>query len=241
MACEGKNLDLSAKTFDEFVEFFFARDVVYCEPPLNDIVADVVEIGQDYDEAVPSSPEVLIEHMTRLFSEFGQIAPRYSLAQINRGIWTILGPGLELPDLLWDPAIPFSRRLQCIRSMYHVYSDFVAKSDVNVTENCFGMWWDLVAHDFWFQGRLWEAGIQMGDVSKLDAEVRTLLDAMFETLKRILELPDPRTQVCAMHGLGHLHHPAVRETVQEFIENHKSEFTEEHIRWLEECRDGTVM
>jgi hypothetical protein len=60
---------------------------------------------------------------------------------------------------------------------------------------------------------------------------------MFETLKRILDLPHTETQRCALHGLGHLHHPEVRETVQHYIDANQSQFP---LSWLEQCRDGTV-
>jgi hypothetical protein len=234
-----KNLDLSAKTFDEFVEFFFARDTVPDEEQFDYFLID--RIGQQYDEAVPSSPDVLVGYMTKLFSEFGQIATKYSLAQLDQGIWGILGENLRMYELLWDSSVPLPKRVQCIRSMYCVYSDFVALSKVEVLENCFDMWWDLILHGFWFQWKIWRAGITTGEVSKLDAEARALLDVMFETIKRILDLPDPRTQRYALHGLGHLHHPGVRETVQDFIDKNKSNFTDEGVRWLEQCRDGTVM
>jgi hypothetical protein len=92
------------------------------------------------------------------------------------------------------------------------------------------MCWDLILHGFWFQPKLFGQHTQVGDVSKLDTESRLLLDKMFETLKKILGLPDPRTQGYALHGLGHLHHPAVRETVQEFVGNHKAELTEQSLR-----------
>jgi hypothetical protein len=243
LADEERNLDLSTKTFEEFVEFFFASEVVTLDPPLDYFVDDVVERGRDFGEAVPSSPGVLLGYMNRLFSNFSSIAPNYSLGQVNRAIWTILGPGLGMPDLLFDPALPLSQRLECIRSMYHVYSEFVAVSHAEVMANCFYMWWDVLAHDFWFQRSFFEkrVKIEMGDITKLDAEARATLDVMFETLKRILELPDSRTQMFALHGLGHLHHPGVKETVQRFIDDHRSTFTDEGIRWLEECRDGTVM
>ena len=58
-------------------------------------------------------------------------------------------------------------------------------------DNCFDMWWDLILHGFWFQQKIFERRTQMGDVSKLDAESRRLLDVMFETLKQILGLPMP--------------------------------------------------
>lgn len=236
---EPRILDLSSKTFEEFVEFFFAREVVPDEEQFDRLLRDA--LGQQYDQTVPSSPIVIVAHMTRLFSEFGRIAPRYSLAQVDQGIWGILGERLRLYELLWDASVPLPHRVECIRSMYSVYSDFVFNLKVRDTENCFYMWWDLILYGFWFQPKLSKKGTEMGDVSKLDTESLLLLDVMFETLKRILDLPDPRTQRYALHGLGHLHHPAARETVQKFINSHKTDLTEEDLRWIEECRDGTVM
>jgi hypothetical protein len=64
---------------------------------------------------------------------------------------------------------------------------------------------------------------------------------MFQTLSRILALSDPRAQEYALHGLGHLHHPEVRNLVQGFLDKHRDEFPPEGIRWVEQCRDGTVM
>ena len=77
--------------------------------------------------------------------------------------------------------------------------------------------------------------------SNLDPESRLLLDVMFETLKRTLELPDPVSRDCALHGFGHLSRPDVRETVQQFIDAHQSELTGDRLRWVEACRDGTVL
>ena len=239
MTDELNTLDLSSRSFDQFVEFFFNRDVMQDEKQFNYFLTDLA--GERYDEAVPSSPEVVVKHMTKLFVEFGVIAPKYSLAQIDQGIWGILGENLRLYELLWDSSVPLENRVQCIRSMFSVYADFVSKSKVEVMENCFDMWWDLILHGFWFQQKLSKLHTKVGEVSKLDTESRLLLDVMFDTLTQILGLPDARTQGYALHGLGHLHHPAAPEAVQTFIDNHKTDLTEQGLRWLEQCRDGTVM
>ena len=237
----GRTLDLSSKTFEQFLDFFFGREAVPDEKQFDYLLRDAS--GELYDRAELSKPEVVIRHLTRLFREFGRIAPLYTLRQIDQGVWGILGEKLRLYQLLWDSTIPFEQRARCIRSMHSVYSDFVSKSQVEVMENCFDMWWDLILYGFWFQTKFFELHnkIEIGDVSKLDEESRRLLDVMFETLQRILELPDPRTQGYALHGLGHLHHPGVRETVQTFIDAHKGELTEQGLAWVEQCRDGTVM
>jgi len=237
LSYELKNLDLSSKTFDEFVEFFFARRIVSDKEQFDYFLTDLA--GKQYDEAVPSSPAILVEHMTKLFSEFGQIATKYSLAQVDQAVWGILGENLRLYEFLFDTSVPLPNRLECIRSMYCVYSDFVAKSEADPDPDLSGfwMWWDLVLHGFWTPPRPFVAGIYRGDASKLDSESRVLLDVMFDTLKRILDLPHRETQRCALHGLGHLHHPEVQNTVQHYIDANKSEFP---LAWLEQCRDGTV-
>jgi hypothetical protein len=40
----------------------------------------------------------------------------------------------------------------------------------------------------------------------------------------IRSMDDDRTKSCALHGLGHLHHPEVRSVVQEFIETRAAQF-----------------
>ena len=236
---ERKTLDLSAKSFEQFVEFFFNRDAVRDEKQLAYFLTGLE--SEQYEEAVHSSPTVVVDHLTKLFSEFGLIAPKYSLAQLDSGIWGMWGENLRLYELLWDSSVPLERRVKCIRSMFFVYSDFVSKSTVEVMENCFDMWWDMILYGFWFQSKLFKRHVKMGDVSALDTESLLLLDVMFEILKQILALPDERTQAYALHGLGHLHHPSVTETVQRFIDDHKTKLTEEGLRWIEACRDGTVM
>jgi hypothetical protein len=163
----------------------------------------------------------------------------------------IIGLDFVLVKHLWDNSIALNDRIECIRSMYFVYSDFVVKSDVEIMENCFDMWWDMVAASFWFQTDFLESSgppewhfsrrVCHGEVSKLDRNSRELLDAMFETLQRILELPNHRTQRFALHGLGHLHHPGVHDLVQRYIDDHKNEFADDGVKWMEQCRDGRVM
>jgi hypothetical protein len=118
--------------------------------------------------------------------------------------------------------LPLADRLECIRSIYFVYAGGLGKRAAVLELTGFFMLWDLVLHGFWNSSRPMIPGTfpgtYRGDPSKLDAESRLLLDAMFETLSRILEIPDRETQRCALHGFGHLHHPGVHDRVQRFIE-----------------------
>jgi hypothetical protein len=225
-------LDLSKLSFDEFVRMFFdhdtdAEEFWYQSPDMLDVET--------------SSPSIVIEHMTRLFKKFANVASDFSPGQINAGIWAMLGPGhFALQKYLWPPRIALSDRVDCIHSMYFVYSDYVAKSAVQLMENCFSMWWDFIASGFWEYLR-WTQKIDEGDVASLNHEQRALLDSMFETLSKILALPDARTQGYALHGLGHLHHPRVITVVQKFLDSNRFRMSPEEISWIEKCRDGNVM
>jgi hypothetical protein len=230
--------DLSQLSFDEFVCFFFDHDVDKEEYWYREAA---LENFHCFDDDDTSSPEVVVGHMTRLFTKFASIASQYSLQQINAGIWAMFTyGGFVVQKHLWLEATPLPERLACIRSMYSVYSDFVAKSTVEVLEGCFHMWWDDLASSFWTQMHS-DNKVADGDTGSLTADQRALLDTMFETLSKILALPDDRTQAFALHGLGHLHHPSVRKLVQQYLDDYRSDMTPEGVKWVERCRDGTVM
>jgi len=239
-----ETFDLSSLSYEELVIFFFDRPA----PELGDHMPSFT--GEDA-ECEWSRPEVAVSFLTGMCRSFADICRKYCSGQVNQAIWMIIGVDFDLVEYLWDKSVPLSERLECIRSMFSVYSDFVAKSDVQVMENCLDMWWDTVATSFWFQSAFFETHrpssapasrrVKEGEVSKLDANSRALLDAMFDMLKRILELPDRRTQMYALHGLGHLHHPGVRDLVQKYIDDNRADFTDDGLKWVEKCRDGCVM
>ncbi len=230
--------DFSRLNFDEFVSFFFDHDIATEEFWYLD--SDLLCMS-DFDDEGVASPRVIVGHMTRLFTNFADIPLRFSPPQINAGIWAMLShQPFRSQKHLWLQSTPLVERLDCIHSMYSVYAGYVAKSSAEVMENCFSMWWDWVASSFWqhvhFVNKIGE-----GDVASLNREQTSLLGAMFQTLSRILALTDRRTQEYSLHGLGHLHHPDVRNVVQRFLDSHRNELSVDAIRWVEECRDGTVM
>ena len=206
---------------------------------------------------VATNPQRLLEHFTRLCLNFSETASQYTLQQIDQGIWFLLSEPNRLGEHLADASIPFDIRLTCVRSMLNVFSEFVAKSKVEVMENCFDMWWDLVCHDFWmkwgFRDVSYEAmakcktfeefrsSIPEFNYEHLNAEDKSLLDAMFETLAEILKLNEERCNAYALHGLGHLKHPLVKQLVQSFIDQNKSSISTDRLKWLEGCRDGKIM
>jgi len=75
---ELRDLNLSSLCFEEFAAFFFAREVVPDDEQYDYFLTDLR--GEKYFESTPSSAEVLVNLLTKLFSEFGQIASKYTLA-----------------------------------------------------------------------------------------------------------------------------------------------------------------
>ncbi len=251
------DLDLSTLTYDEWIALFFDRREL--------------EEGEFFDEAFlddawitsPADPGVVIAHMTRTWTEFPALAERFSHKQLDQGIWAMLGPTCMQADVLLKPGAPLKTSIDCIHAMEIVFRDYVAKLEIPVMENGFYMWWDFVCETFWSQRRhlipemvereappkkgarpAKKRGAKRGPTSIIEgmtADDRALLDAVFGVLTRILALPNVRTQGCALHGLGHLHHPGVRDVVQRYIAHLRRKRVDANWVWLEQCADGTVM
>src|SRR5258708_28636663 len=98
---EPRDLDLSSLTFDEFAAFLFAREAVPHEERYGYFLTDL-------HESAPSSPEVLVNHLTKLFTQFGQIASKYTLAQVDQGVWGVWGVNLSLHELLFGQPVPLT-------------------------------------------------------------------------------------------------------------------------------------
>jgi len=227
------DFDISALSYDEFVEYFFTASgtgAFRLDPN-----------GNEYIFARNYEPQVTLRHLTRLCTEFLQLSERLSQESLCIGITGILSHAFfELQRILWDHAVPLEQRVHCIRSMYRVFADYVANCKMEVMENCFFMWWELVCNSFWSERTdTWK--IPLKKYEELSGEDRALLDAMFETLVQILNLDDDRSKSAALHGMGHLHHPGVRRVVQEFITAHSHGLPPDGLKWLEDCRDGSVM
>jgi hypothetical protein len=105
---EPRDLDLSSLTFDEFVAFFFAREIVPDDEQYDYFLTSLQ--GEKYFESIPSSPSILLTNLTKLFLEFGQIARGYTLAQVDQCVWGIWGANLSCTNFCsihrfrWPPA-----------------------------------------------------------------------------------------------------------------------------------------
>ena len=218
-------------------------------------------------ELYVSDPARLVSHFARLCREFVALPKQFSLPQLNKGLWSLLSGEIQFGKYLADDAIPLNARLDCVNAMLVPFRDFVALCEVEEMENCFYMWWHLLARAFWHTQR-WNAkedelmSAMFGDDDSGDADFeidqerldsieisiddlsddgRAVLNAMLNVLLQIAVLDDERTVSYALHGLGHLRHPEASAWLQNFIDAHRDDFDEPSLQWLEQCRDGTVM
>ena len=233
MASE-ENFDLSALSYDDFLLYFLTH-------PANDELWQLDDKGQEYSLAEETKPEIIVRYLTRFCDGFARTAVTITPETLDHAIKGMLNPACYvLQASLWDDAVPLALRLECIRSMYSVYANFVAVSTARPVEGAFYMWWDFVCSDFW-SSQTRDKKIASEDYRLLSQSDRELADCMFETLKKILALDDDACRGCALHGLGHLKHPGVHAIVQSFIDEHRATLTPDGLKWLESCRDGTVM
>jgi len=208
-------LDLTSVPYDDWVRLVFDHPV-----------------GQEWywqcNISVPDPPR-LLDYFARLCADFPRAVAPFDRAQIDQGLWLLLGACVDIGWHLIQPTIPREKRIACIESMSGVYAAFVARSEVHESETCFFMWWDLLTF-----------AIVPSPTSALSDEQREARDAMLSTLVKILALDGWHTQRCALHGLGHLHHPDVGAIVQRWIDAHGEALPPKALRWVEECRDGTM-
>lgn len=221
----GEEFDLSALTYPQFVEFFFARPVVG-ENERYDLFRSGI------DSFVPSHPAIVVDHLRRICCELSEPTNACSREQIDQGWWAVFGAGIECQRFLFAPSVDPSLRTACIESMYLPFRDVVAKSTLGKRDSFYWMWWDLVLETF---------GNETTEVyEELSSDAKQMLESIYETLVKILALDHLACQWSALHGLGHSPHPKVRETVQRYLDLHRVDLSEEDTEWVERCSEGRI-
>lgn len=198
--------DLTAFSFEEFVAFFFSREVktedgekITCEEKEN------WYWGID-DEYVP---ETFCNYYIRLFRNPEFLLERYSKIQLEEGFWAIQGPVLNcsLSNLLSNEDLSLDARVECIESMADLFWRLFSKESLDTSA---GMWWDSLCYDWHCDNRNRANG----------GEDQLLQDAFFRTLSKILFFNSDICQGAALHGLGHLHHPDTPGLIGRYLEEH---------------------
>jgi hypothetical protein len=193
--------DLTGVGYERFVRFLFDRPVV-----------PVTESGSGapkpwyWSTETTFDPGDLVAHYTRLFTEPVTALAPYGDDQLEQGFWAVQGRRLNCSagELIWDRRLPFDVRATLVRTMYELFKHFFAHHKLDTSVD---MWWDSLAYDWHCNNRRRMNG----------GEDRLMQDVMFETLGKILDLPESHVQHAALHGLGHLHHPDTAAKVNDWM------------------------
>lgn len=218
---------MSALSYPEFLDFFFDRPIVGDKEQY-----DLFHGGIDYFAA--EKPAIVVAHVHAMCQGLSELTKIYSQEELNQGLWAVFGAGITCEQYLFDPAVDAHLRIDCVESMYLPFRDIVAKGSLDKKESFYWMWWDMILHTFWQMAD--DYGF---DYPALSTDGKQIMEAMYQTLLKILALDHPACQWSALHGLGHLHHPEARGTVQRYLDAHRSQLMQEEVEWIESCRDGT--
>jgi len=184
----------------------------------------------------PSNPAAFVANVQAMCLNFGDVAKIYSPDQLDQGLWTIFGGVLHCEEYLFDPTIESSLRVDCVESMYLPFRDVVANITIDVKESFYWMWWDIVLNGLYPVPKEYKYGYLT-----LTDDQSQMIEAIFRTLSKILALDHRGCQLCALHGLGHLYHPSSEQLVQKYLDEHRGEFNDEDVNWIEGCRDSSVL
>ena len=180
-------------TFEEFLQAVF-------DPPN-------ACIPSWYDEEdFELETDTLIDWYIHLFSEPELLFGRFNPEQLERGFGAMINCNFQLAvsELVWETTVPLEHRLRLVASFYDLYNRFFQRLSFWYATN---MWWDAVASAY-------ECGTAVRGRSE---EETRLQDAMFDALVRTLAINSSECQRAALHGLGHLHHPAVDNAIADYL------------------------
>jgi hypothetical protein len=222
------DFDLSALTYPQFLDFFFDRPFVSDNEQY-----DLFRGG--IDRFTASKPATVVAHLQAMCRGFSELTKVYSHEELNQGLWAVFGAGISCEQYLFDPAVDLGLRIECIESMYLPFRDVVARSAIEKRDSFYWMWWDMILHTFWHIYYSTDDNYQ-----KLPTDGKQMFESMYQTLLKILALDHPACQWSALHGLGHLRHRLGREAVQNYLDTHRKELTDEDAKWIERCRDGKI-
>jgi hypothetical protein len=203
--------DITNSSLDEFTDYLFAHQTY--------------EYLWEFD-SLKFDPTLTTQLYIQLFNEPAFLFQQYSREQLERGFWTIQSCNLEIAagHLLATEDIPLDMRLSLIGSIYNLFKDFYA---VDSLETSGYMWWDGMISDYYLQ-------------RNHKSEESVILDAMLETLFRILNLESPFCRSAALHGLGHLVHPQKEDRINRYLDLHP-ELDEGTRAYAKACITGDIM
>jgi hypothetical protein len=216
-------------SFDRWVRFLFDRSVT--DPPWY----------QDADpDTAEAQPERVITYATNLFERAGIFLAQYSDAQVNQGLWCLIGEGYSPLCALGEASIPLEHRVHCIRSISTVFETcFVPRCTSHLSHLhepeagtgalnsvCY-MWWDIFPL----------AGEPENTLR------REIDEACLSLMETTLQHSSIACQESALHGLGHwkLSYPdRCQGIISTFIQRHPN-LRRELLEYAERAKEGNIL
>lgn len=204
---ESEQINLTHYSFEEFISFLFAREVVARTENTDE------ETHEEWFWHIEDTfaAETICAYYIQLFRQPEFLLHRFSKAQLEVGFWAIQSANLNcgLQNLLMDEDLPFAAREDCVLAMAELFKHLFANEPLDTAVQ---MWWDSLCYDWHCGNRNRERG----------GEDKRMQDVLFQTLAQILSFDSKTCQEAALHGLGHLHHPDTPALIDSYIKEHPS-------------------
>jgi hypothetical protein len=192
--------DLTPYTFNQFVDFLFARAVQAESANRRDSWYFNTEVGFD--------PRRICGYYVQLFRNSAFLMDRYSRAQLEQGFSAMNGSlSCSVRELIWSRELPFIDRAECVRSMVYLCRDVFQHDAIGFTAS---MWWDGFCFD-------WECGNRRRSRGGEDLAMQ---DVLFGALSEVVLIDSTICRGSALHGLEHLHHPETLVLIDGLIRSH---------------------
>lgn len=206
-------VSLDRLSFEQFLKFGFDRT-------LED------QFWYHSEDYLLGNPTHTTRHLIKLFRAPEILAEKYTPRQYEQGLYFVanLLCYIKFTGLFWDTRVPFDLREELIFANYDLFERFFAHHE---TEHVCFMWWDVLAYGYYMENGKAE-----------DENGERVQQAMFETLKKILEIDSEACQKSALHGLGHLKHTKTEATIKDFLRRHA--VSRELKDYAQACIDGTM-
>jgi hypothetical protein len=197
---EREQIDIRKYSFEEFISFVFDH-----ETP----VSKGKRHPWYYDVEVTFDAGRVCEFYTRLFRHPDFVREKYSTPQLEQGFWAIQGPAFDCSAfwIMWNADLQFASRRQCVKSMSDLFNRLFSAEPL---ETSVQMWWDSLCYEWHCGNRKRERG----------GEDMSMQDVIFDVLRELLHSESEICQGAALHGLGHLHHPATEALIQTYLSQH---------------------
>lgn len=134
-------VDLTGYSFDEFMEFMFARETPDAEREnaergIGERNSEHANPGPWYWKTdVTFVPSMVCEYYTRLFQDPQFLTGRFSPTQLEEGFWAIQGPNLDcsVSRILEDADLTLTMRADCIRAMFDLFKRLFASAPLDTS------------------------------------------------------------------------------------------------------------